>query len=170
MNTQHIVIPIEVAKVEEVESNAIAEIELSSENQNNEEQTPEEDASYEVIPEQNNKQADEQDIEKNAEENQQQNSAEASENDELLNVAPSKERHADVGLGSNDDKKRNDSDVWIEIVSFGKFQELFFNPVAANFLFIKNTVRIIYHSPAICLCLFFWINRSEQPADRKSVV
>lgn len=58
-----------------------------------------------------NKQADEQDIEKNAEENQQQNSAEASENDELLNVAPSKERHADVGPGSNDDKKRNDSDV-----------------------------------------------------------
>ena len=53
MNTQHIVIPIEVAKVEEVESNTIAEIELSSENQKNEEQTPEEDASYEVIPEQN---------------------------------------------------------------------------------------------------------------------
>lgn len=53
LNTQHIVIPIEVAKVEEVESNTIAEIELSSENQKNEEQTPEEDASYEVIPEQN---------------------------------------------------------------------------------------------------------------------
>jgi hypothetical protein len=103
LNTQHIVIPIEVAEVEEVES----EIEQHSEDEKVE-HTPE-DASYEVIPEQNNKQASAEQAIQNAEENQ-QHSESVSENDELLNEAPTKERHADVAPRSNDDKKA-DSDV-----------------------------------------------------------
>ena len=65
-----------------------------------------------------NKQASDEQVMQNAEENQQHSVTDASENDELL-TAPTKERHADVAPRSNDDK-RKDSDVWIEIVSFGK--------------------------------------------------
>jgi len=110
LNTQHIVIPIEVAKVEEIESTAEVEQNEVEQNSENEkvEQTPE-DASYEVIPEQNNKQASDEQVMQNAEENQQHSVTEASENDELL-TAPTKERHADVAPRSNDDK-RKDSDV-----------------------------------------------------------
>jgi len=92
LNTQHIVIPIDAAKVEEVETvDAVAE------------QTPE-DASYEVIPE-NNKQE-----EPGTENENQQHSENISETDELLNnAAPTKERHADVGPRDHEDRK--DSDV-----------------------------------------------------------
>jgi len=99
-NTQHIVVPIETAPVQNVDSENENEVVEKAEV----EQTPVE-ASFEIIPEQNNKQSD--DASEHDEENSQQN-LEASENDELI-AAPSKETHAKVGERSTEERK--DSDV-----------------------------------------------------------
>jgi len=99
-DTQNIVIPIENDKVEEEQQ----------EQEEIDEKTPSH-ASFEIIPEQNNKQEDDTASEQNsnAEENQQlnnkeDNNEEAHEKSELLEDAPTKETHAQIG-------ERKDSDV-----------------------------------------------------------
>jgi hypothetical protein len=126
-NTQHIVnIPIETAQLDSVnvgndtiepENEDVNEVVIENandhennhenvhESDNNNEQTPDE-ASYEIVPEGNNKQPDDAQ-EPHAEENQQQNE-EANETDQLM-APPTTENHAKVGERSTDERK--DSDV-----------------------------------------------------------
>jgi len=97
-DTQHIVIPVENDKVEEVQ-----------EQEEIDEKTPSH-ASFEIIPEQNNKQEDDtaseqnSNVEENQELNNKEDNEEANEKTELLEDAPTKETHAQIG-------ERKDSDV-----------------------------------------------------------
>jgi len=101
-NTQ-IIIPIETPQVDS--KNAETDEHVNDVNENAKvEQTPD-DASFEIIPEQNNKQSS--DASEHAEENQEQNE-EANETDGLM-AAPTIESHAKVGERSTEERK--DSDV-----------------------------------------------------------